>query len=343
MRLRYFVFASALTTLIAVPVFAQTTSAPAKAAGTAKPAAAARTADGHPNLQGVWTFATLTPLERPAAFAGKAVLTNEELAQAAKERLEGQACIEHPSPNCNTDKIRPQKGTEEDVSEAYNEAWFERGKMLNQTSLIVDPPDGKLPALTELAKQRNAARAAARNRPARGPEDRSLGERCILGFNSGPPMVPGGYNQNVQIFQTKDTVVLLNEMVHNARIIPLDGRPHGAVHQWVGDSRGHWEGNTLVVDTINFTDEGTSLRVPTDKNYHLIERFTLRDGDTLSYEFTVDDPTILTRPFTASFPMSRRNEPIYEYACHEGNYGMFGILAGARAQESETAAKSGLK
>ena len=156
-------------------------------------------------------------------------------------------------------------------------------------------------------------------------------------------MLPSAYNNNVQIFQSHNSVVLLNEMVHNARIVPLDGRPHGSVRQWVGDSRGHWEGNTLVVDTVNFTDEGTTFRIRTDENYHLTERFTLRDANTLVYEFTVEDPTVLTRPFTASVPMTRNNEPIYEYACHEGNYGMVGILAGARAQEAEEAGKSGSK
>ena len=150
-------------------------------------------------------------------------------------------------------------------------------------------------------------------------------------------MLPGAYNNNVQIFQSGNTVALLNEMAHNARIIPTDGRAHGTVRQWTGDSVGHWEGNTFVVDTTNFTSTGTSLRTPTDLNYHLIERFTLRDPNTLIYEFTVDDPTTQTKPWTASVPMVRSNEPIYEYACHEGNYGMVGILAGARAEEKQAA------
>jgi len=154
-------------------------------------------------------------------------------------------------------------------------------------------------------------------------------------------MLPSAYNNNVQIYQMHDTVALLNEMVHNARIVPLDGRPHGTVRQWVGDSRGHWEGDTLVVDTINFTNAGTAFIIPTDENFHLIERFTRRDANTLIYEFTVEDPTIQTRPWTASVPMTKSNEPIYEYACHEGNYAMLGILEGARAEEkaAEDAAK----
>jgi hypothetical protein len=273
----------------------------------------------------VWSFATLTPLERPAEFAGKAYLTNKEAAEYAKRSIEQR----------NKDS-REGSGSDADVARAYNDAWWDFGtNATNQTSLVIDPPDGKLPALTAAGEKRKAERDEARNRPARGPEDRSVGERCILGFNSGPPMMPSAYNNNVQIFQTANTVVLLNEMVHNARVVPMDGRPHGSIRQWVGDSRGHWEGNTLVVDTINFTDTGTGFRgIPTDLNYHLIERFTLRDANTLVYEFTVDDPTMQTKPWTASVPMVRSNEAMYEYACHEGNYGMVGILSGARAEEA---------
>jgi hypothetical protein len=146
-------------------------------------------------------------------------------------------------------------------------------------------------------------------------------------------MLPSAYNNNVQIFQSRDTVVLLNEMVHNARVIPIDGRPHRNVRQWVGDSVGHWESNTLIVDTINFTDEGTTFRIPVDENFHLVERFTRKDANTLIYEFTADDPTVQTKPWTARVPMTKSDEPIYEYACHEGNYGMYGILKGARAGE----------
>lgn len=146
-------------------------------------------------------------------------------------------------------------------------------------------------------------------------------------------MLPSAYNNNVQIFQSRDTVVLLTEMIHSARTVWLDGRPHGVIRQWAGDSRGHWEGDTLVVDTVNFTNNGTTFRIPVDENFHLTERFTLRDPNTLVYEFTVDDLTVQTRPWTASVPMRRNAEPMYEYACHEDNYGMVGILEGARAQE----------
>ena len=314
-----------LTILIVTPIFGQVKPASGVAMATEKSRAPIppRTADGHPDIQGVWSFANLTPLERPAEFAGKAVLTDEEAAAYAKRLREGR----------NMD--RRDGGGDADVARAYNDLFWDFGnRASNQTSLIIDPPDGKLPPLTELGKKRGAARRAAQTRPARGPEDRNLGERCILGFNSGPPMLPSAYNNNVQIFQSRDSVLIMNEMVHETRVVWLDGRPHGSVRQWMGDSRGRWEGNTLVVDTINFRDEGTSFRIPVDENFHLVERFTRRDANTLIYEFTVDDPTVQTRPWTASVPMTRSDEPIYEYACHEGNYGMMDILKGARAEDA---------
>lgn len=283
------------------------------------------------DIEGVWSFATLTPLERPADLAGKAHLTDDEAAEFAKRAIDRR----------NFD--RRDGGNDADVARAYNDLFYDFGKSAsNQTSLVVDPPDGKLPAMTPFGQKRAADRAAKLAAAPRGPEDRPLWERCILGFNSGPPMMPSGYNNNVQIFQAPGAVVLFNEMVHSARVIPLDGRPHGAIRQWTGDSTGHWEGATLVIDTINFTNNGTGtigLRVATDENLHLIERLTRRDAKTLTYEFTVDDPTIWTKSWTASVPMSKSEEPIYEYACHEGNYAMEGILAGARAQENERNSK----
>ena len=177
-----------------------------------------------------------------------------------------------------------------------------------------------------------------------GPEDRSIWDRCILGWNSGPPMiptVPAGYNQNVMIFQTRDLVVLLNEQIHNARMVPLDGRPHGTIRQWAGDSRGRWEGETLVVDSVNFTPFGTgtitvnsSLRVVFDEHLHLTERFTRVREDTVLYEFTIDDPTIWTRPWTVDVPLTKTQGKLYEYACHEGNYTMPNSLSAARAEEA---------
>jgi hypothetical protein len=317
MSVRFLLSMCVLAIMIAGPVAGQKTGTSAK------------TPDGQPDLQGVWSFATLTPLERPAELAGKATLTKEEAAEYAKRRIE------------RDNRDSRAGGNLADVSRAYNESWYDFGTTAsNQTSLIVDPPDGKLPAMTAEGQKRAAARAAVMARVAEGPEDRPLWERCILGFNSGPPMMPSGYNNNVQILQTKNTVAILNEMVHSARIVPIDGRPHGTTRQWLGDSRGHWEGNTLVVDTINFTDNGTGtigLRVATDENYHLVERFTRRDDNTLTYEFTMTDPTIWTKPWTVSVPMTKSKQAMYEYACHEGNYGMMGILSGARADEKAAA------
>jgi hypothetical protein len=180
-----------------------------------------------------------------------------------------------------------------------------------------------------------AARDEAATRNA-GPEDRDPVERCILGFNAGPPMLPSPYNNVFQLFQTPGYVVILNEMVHHARIVPMDGRPHGTFRQWGGDSRGHWEGDTLVVETRNFTDKGPTLYIlqyDGDENASVVERFTRAAADTLLYEFTVNDPTVWTKPFSGVVPMAKTREKVYEYACHEGNYGMVDILAGARADE----------
>ena len=325
--------AGVLMVLTAPVGFCQTSPNPAK---PAKPATAVtHTRDGHPDLQGIWSFATLTPLERPAALAGKTRLTDQEAADFAKRTIAGR----------NFD--RRDGGADADVSRAYNDLFYDFGKNAsNQTSLIVDPADGKLPAMTEAGQKRAAERAARLARVPEGPEDRPLWERCILGFNSGPPIMPSGYNNNLQIVLSPGYAMLMTEMVHSARAVPLDGRPHGTVRQLMGDSRGHWEGNMLVVDTINFTNQGTGtigLRVAMDENLHLVERFSLRDAGTLIYEFTVDDPTVWTKPWTASVPMTKSDEPIFEYACHEGNYGMLDILAGARAQEKAAAASKPAK
>jgi hypothetical protein len=294
-----------------------------------------RTADGHPDLQGVWNFATITPLERPAGSAGKQVLTDEEAATLEKQAAQNR--VDRP----------PRAGD----PGGYNQFWTDSGTTVartKQTSLIVDPPDGKFPPLTAEGQRRGVAEAETLRRLATGPEDRHLAERCILGFNAGPPMISGPYNNNVQLFQTHEYVIILNEMNHDARIVPIDGRPHRTLRQWMGDSRGHWEGETLVIDSINFRNEGTG-RLPRllspafDENLHLIERFTRTDADMLLYEFTVNDPTMWTKPWTARIPMTKTNDHIYEFACHEGNYGLFGILKGARADQkaAEAAAKKG--
>jgi hypothetical protein len=272
-----------------------------------------RTPDGHPDFQGIWDFRTATPVERPRELAGKEFFASDEEAaefeRRAAERI-NDTLVVHPP------------------------AWLDYGtKVLRnrRTSLIVDPQDGRVPALTPAARQKAAARAEARQR-AEGPEDFSLAERCLL-FGAGPPIVPGAYNNNIQIVQTRDTVVISNEMIHDARIVPTDGRPHlpPQIRPLLGDSRGRWDGDTLVIDTTNFTRE-TRFR-GSDENLHLTERFTRTDRDTLMYEFTVDDPTAFAARWTARLPMARSEERIYEYACHEGNYGLRNMLTSARYAE----------
>jgi hypothetical protein len=302
---------------------------------------------GDPDLQGVWDYWTFTPLERPNDLKDKAVLTDEEAAQLAK-RLRDQAIA--------GDSARPRGG---DPGGYSQEAWTDRARanVLRQTSLIVDPPDGKIPPLTPEAQKAAAAHRAAGGHPVRirtdgvgfdAPEDRGLAERCLLGFSTGPPFQPGGYNNNVQIVQTPGYVMLLLEMNHDVRIIPMDGRPRlpGTFQLWLGDSRGRWEGNTLVVETTNFTPKMASFsarrgaggyELGSAEHLRLIERFTRVDARTLQYEFTVNDPTTFTRPFTARFPMNWNDEQIYEYACHEGNYGLTNILRGGRLEDQRGA------
>ena len=307
--------AIALVSLAQVPMVGQ---APTPAGTKPKTWTPPRAPDGHPDLQGVWDFRTITPLERPGELGGKQVLTDEEAARAEAKAAE--------------DSI--DRAPREGDPGTYNQFWFDRGTRVvsgKRSSLIVDPPDGRIPPLTPEGQKR---KAAGRQPLPAGPEDRNVAERCILGFNAGPPMEPRAYNNNLQLFQTPGYVVILNEMVHDARIVPMDGRPHGTVRQWTGDSRGRWEGETLVIDTMNFYNKTAfSERQGSTPNMHLVERFTRVDADTLLYEFTVDDPATWTRSWTAAIPMTKSQELIYEYACHEGNYGMFGILAGASAEE----------
>ncbi len=314
-RLRYVTLTVAGVSLAVATAIAQ---APA-------PRSVPRTPWGDPDLQGLWTNATVTPFERPANLSGKAVLTQEEAAEF--ERQTNQA----------RDADNRGGGTEADLGRAYNQFWYDRGTKVvgtRRTSLVTDPPDGRVPALTPAAQSRADARAEARRRsPADGPEDRSLIERCILWPTAGPPMVPGGYNNNYQILQAPGYVAILIEMIHDVRIIPLDGRPHApqAIRQWMGDSRGRWDGNTLIVTTTNFTDK-TIFR-GSSANLKIVERFTRVDPDTLDYQFTIDDPESFTRSWTAAVPMTKTDGPIFEYACHEGNYGMTNLLKGARAED----------
>ncbi len=310
--------------LTRVPVAGQAAAGSTKAKWTPP-----RTPDGQPDLQGVWGYATITPLERPTALAGKAVLSVEEAAEFERQAAE-----------VNDRDRRDGAGTKDvgndgrsDVARAYNEFWWDKGTKVvstRQTALIVDPPDGRIPAYTPEGERRARARGN-REAIAAGPEERGLGERCINWGIAGPPMIPGAYNNNVQLFQTPGYVVIFNEMIHDARVVPLDGRSRVGVTQLLGDSRGRWEGDTLVVETINFTPK-TAFR-GSSESLTLVEKFTRVSPDALHYEFTVNDPKTWTKPWTAVIPMSLSEQPIYEYACHEGNYGLVGILAGARADE----------
>jgi hypothetical protein len=280
------------------------------------------------NAPRLWNNSTITPLERPAELAGKEFFTPQEAVAWEKQTLQGS----------NAD--RRDGGADADVGRAYNEFWRTRGTVVStlRTSIIIDPPDGKIPPLTPEAQKRNAARAEYRRlHPADGPEDRPLAERCMLWGSAGPPMLPVGYNSNYQIVQSPGYVVILIEMIHDARIIPLDGRPHlpSNVQQWMGNSIGHWDGQTLVVETTNFNGQ-TAFRGASEK-MRLVERFTRTAQDTLLYEFTVNDPASFTKPFTGQVPMTKTNEPLFEYACHEGNYGLANVLAGARAEEKAAA------
>jgi hypothetical protein len=308
-----------------MPAAGQTSPVSAKAKAAAKTWTSPRTPDGQPDLQGFWTNSTLTPLERPSELAGKQVLTEQEAVEFQR-RVQEQADATPPGV----------------LGRALGGYWFERGAVVagRRSSLIVDPPDGRIPPLTPAAQKLAAARAQERSlHPADGPEDRSLQERCLLWGSAGPPMLPGPYNSNYQIVQSRGYVMIFVEMIHDARIIPLDGRPHlpPEIRLWLGDSRGHWEGNTLVVDTTNFNGQ-TAFR-GSGENLHLTERFTRTDAETIRYEFTVDDPATFTRPWKAEIPMRKTQGPIYEYACNEGNYSLADILKGARVEEQRAGSK----
>jgi hypothetical protein len=290
-----------------------------------------RNAWGDPDLQGVWNYSTLTPLERPSLLADKAELTKEEAAAFAEAQLQRQ----------NRDLIDSAVGGLNYAPESeggvvpYNEFWYDRGTtVITSSSLVIDPSDGRLPPLTaegarRAETQREIGREEQRGRPrADGPEDRDMGDRCITRLL---PRLPGAYNNNYQIVQTPKYVAILAEMNHDIRIIPLDGRPHlpQDLRQWLGDSRGRWEGDTLVVETVNLQAGGRNSSADTT----LVERFTRVDAETVNYEVTVNDPATWTGAWTAAFPLTKSQVPVYEYACHEGNYSLETVLRGARNAE----------
>jgi hypothetical protein len=302
--------------------------------GAAQQGNVPRLPDGRPDLQGVWSFESATPLQRPAEFANKAVLTDAETETFLKSL---------PTGGCRF--VKCDGSAQSRLESAYDDTWYASGSKLadNRTTLVVDPPDGRIPPLTPEAQKKVAAvRALDRGRaPLDGPEQATITDRCIIGFNSGPPMNPSAYNNNVQIAQTSTHVVIFNEMIHSARIVPLDGRPHVSanIRLWVGDARGRWEGDTLVVETTNFRSDsqvgpgGATSTAP--EQVRLVERFTRTGAGTLQYEYTMNDPRTWTKPWTVRVPMLRSSDPIFEYACHEGNYSMPNRLAAARAQDGK--------
>lgn len=301
---------------------------PAPVMGQAK--TSLRTPDGQPDLQGTWSWATITPFERPAQFAGKEFLTEKEAADYEKEVLERNNMDRRDGP------------AEADVSRAYNDFWWDRGTKVvktRRTSLVIDPKDGKVPPMTAAGRERQAERLAVnKGHEFDGPQNRPLPERCLILQGAGPPITPTAYNNNIQIVQEPGYVSILIEMGHEVRVIPLDGRAHlpQNVRLWKGDSRGHWEGDTLVVETTNFSNKNPFRG--SSENMKLTERFRRLDADTLIYQFTIDDPATWDRPWTVEIPVTKSQGRVFEYACHEGNYGMFGALTGARAEDKAAAA-----
>ncbi|MYD71388.1 MAG: hypothetical protein F4W89_11710 [Acidobacteria bacterium] len=323
-----FTFAIVLAT--GAPAFAQTDDA-----GWTLP----RTPDGQPDLQGVWANNNATPLERPAEWAGKERLTDEELAnlQAAAQQAvdDGDALF---GDQLVLAAIQRTQATSYDPTTGnYNQFWIVDRDFNNRTSLVVDPPDGRIPELTTSARTRmQMLRDHRRDHPADTYADRPLSERCVT---YGVPRLGAGYNSYYQIFQSPTHVVMYHEMNHDARVIPIDGTPlvDDDIRLWHGDSRGYWEGDTLVIETANYSGKAT-FRGVSAENMRVTERLTRTGPQTLEYEITINDPTTYTQPWTASIPLMGTTDAVYEYACHEGNIGMEGILAGHRAEEREAAA-----
>ncbi len=270
------------------------------------------------DIDGLWDFATATPLQRPADYAEQEYFTAEEATRFERDLIARRAEAQKRSPS---------------VHAPY---WLDHGRNVQEsrrTSLVFDPPNGRIPPMTEDGRRRAQERRDKRQKVPSGPEDRSLWERCLMGFNAGPPMNPGAYNNNVLILVTPDTVALLNEMVHETRIVPLDDQPRLPEHlrQFKGDSRGYWDGETLIIETRNF--EPRISFQGSGGNMRLVERFTRFDDATLIYEYTIDDPESFNRPWSARLEMKKSDQALFEYACHEGNYGLLNILEYARTNE----------
>ena len=319
------------TLLTLVALVAASWLSPAIVAGQepapAPDSATIRTPWGDPDLQGIWSYATFTPLQRPAALAGREFLTPEEVAEQNRD----------DATRASSER-RGELSRDRDLALAYNQVWWDRGVSTGRTSLIVDPPDGRLPPLTTEAERRQAAlREYRRAHPYDSWEDRPLQERCMT-YQRVPP-VPSGYSNTYHIFQTPGQVVILNEMIHDVRVVPLDGRTpiDARIRQWNGDGRGRWEGDTLVVETTRYRDDTTWRGFPGTGDLRAVERFTRLDDDTIDYRYTIHDEATYTRPFTVALPLtSPPGYVIYEYACHEGNYSIANVLAGERALEAAT-------
>jgi len=325
--------------LAQAPVAGQILSPVAKAPATGKAYTPPRTSDGHPDFQGVWTNNTVTPLQRPKGLASKEFYTEAELAEVQKK--------ESQRLSANEEEGRPtEAGTAEDVHYDFSQFGLDRAQSKlvwnRRTSLIVGP-EGSIPPLTPEARKRRADVAAKeKGHELDGPENRPLGARCLARNNVGPPLLPTAYNSNLQIVQGQGYVAIEAEEIHDVRMIALNGRPHPPknVRQWYGDSIGHWEGDTLVVDTTNFTDQTPFLGA---QNLHVTERFTRVADDTILYQFTVEDPGMWTKPWSGEVPITKISGQLYEYACHEANYGLMNTLRGARVAEAGAAAKKAAK
>jgi len=345
MNYRYLVVGVGFTALLfsITPAVAQGQVAPHAESTPAKVLkqtwTAPRTGAGQPDLQGIWANNIATPLERPKELEGRAVLTDQEVVALKKKAHElfgggnSDAAFGDTVYRTAWDNV---KGTTSGFKSVdgetgdYSSVWTVEREWENRTSLITDPPDGRIPALTAEAQKRRAATAAARARRPDGPEDRALQERCVT---YGSPQMTAGYQSYSRIVQTPDAVAFETEMIHDARIIPLDGRPHlpSTIQHWLGDSRGHWEGDTLVVDTTNYKPE--SFMSASSEKLHVVERFTRNGPESLKYEITINDPGTWTKPWSLMIPLQRTSDSIFEYACQEGNIGLTGILSGARAED----------
>jgi hypothetical protein len=351
---RSLVSTTTLAAMIAVLLIAQ-----APAAGQAQPAATKaapakaipaggkswtppRTPDGKPDLQGVWTNNTVTPLERPKDLVSKEFYTEAELQALAKqERQRLDQVEEEGQPLANHSGV--EGAPADDVHYDFSQYGLDRAQAKlawNRRTSIIVGPQGTVPSLTPDARKRlTEIRAKAKGHEFDGPENLSLGARCLARPNVGPPLLPSAYNSNLQIVQGAGYVAIETEMIHDVRIIPTDGRPHipESIHQWYGDSVGHWEDNTLVIDTTNFTDLNPFKGA---QNLHVIERLTRADEDTILYQFTVEDPGMWTKPWSGELPITKIDGQLYEYACHEANYGLANTLRGARVAEEQAAKKS---